>query len=93
MVGSLLYGLALCGLGFSDLGWLQVMMVALGVFAVLCASYVLPLMVDLGKGMAVMSKAAMAMRRLTCDSQEAAGTESLMLSARDHSDAPRARFS
>ena len=32
---------------------------ALGVFAVLCASYVLPLMVDLGKGMAVMSKAAM----------------------------------
>ena len=35
VIGSLLYGLALCGLGFSDLGWLQVMMIALGVFAAL----------------------------------------------------------
>ena len=33
VVGSLLYGLALCGLGFSDLSSLQGMMVALGVFA------------------------------------------------------------
>lgn len=37
---------------------------ALTVFAVLCASYVLPLTVDLGKGMAVMSKAAMAIAGL-----------------------------
>ena len=34
---------------------------AFAVFAVLCASYVLPLMVDLNRGMALMSKAAMAM--------------------------------
>jgi DHA1 family tetracycline resistance protein-like MFS transporter len=33
VVGSLLYGLALCGLGFTDLSSLQGMMVALGVFA------------------------------------------------------------
>ncbi len=33
VVGSLLYGLALCGLGFSDLSSLQPMMVVLGVFA------------------------------------------------------------
>lgn len=33
VVGSLLYGLALCGLGYTDLSSLQVMMVALGVFA------------------------------------------------------------
>ncbi len=35
VIGSLLYGLALCGLGFSDLSSLTVMMVALGVFAAL----------------------------------------------------------
>lgn len=33
VVGSLLYGLALCGLGFADLVTLRPMMVALGVFA------------------------------------------------------------
>jgi MFS family permease len=33
VVGSLLYGLALCGLGYTDLSSLRVMMVALGVFA------------------------------------------------------------
>jgi DHA1 family tetracycline resistance protein-like MFS transporter len=33
VVGSLFYGVALCGLGFSDLGSLKGMMVALGVFA------------------------------------------------------------
>ena len=33
---------------------------ALGIFVVLCLSYVLPLIVDLGRGMAMLSNTAMA---------------------------------
>ncbi len=45
---------ALFGLEASGLG------LALGVFAVLCLSYILPLMVDLSRGMALLSNTAMA---------------------------------
>jgi len=43
-------------LGFEDTG----IGLALGIFVVLCLSYILPLTVDLGRGMAVLSNTAMA---------------------------------